>query len=94
MLCGLLDCFILVAVILNAFSSPNEDVKTAASFALGAVAVGNLSYYLPFVLKQIDTQTKRQYLLLHSLKVGAGSCWVAAEAHSRPCLIPQCVSLI
>ncbi|XP_067930479.1 cullin-associated NEDD8-dissociated protein 1-like [Watersipora subatra] len=56
------------AVILNAFSSANEDIKTAASYALGAVAVGNLSKYLPFVLKEIDSQTKRQYLLLHSLK--------------------------
>ena len=60
---------IVVAVILGAFSSSNEDIKTAASYALGAVAVGNLTKYLPFVLKEIDSQTKRQYLLLHSLKV-------------------------
>ena len=60
---------IVAAVILGAFSSSNEDIKTAASYALGAVAVGNLTKYLPFVLKEIDSQTKRQYLLLHSLKV-------------------------
>jgi hypothetical protein len=34
----------------------------------GNVAVGNLSKMLPFVLKDIETQPKRQYLLLHSLK--------------------------
>lgn len=56
-------------MILRAFSSVSEEIKTAASFALGAVAVGNLSYYLPFVLREIDSQPKRQYLLLHSLKV-------------------------
>lgn len=60
-------------MILQAFSSPNEDIKTAASFALGAVAVGNLTHYLPFVLKEIDSQSKRQYLLLHSLKVSLNS---------------------
>ncbi|PIK52686.1 putative cullin-associated NEDD8-dissociated protein 1-like [Apostichopus japonicus] len=32
------------------------------------VSVGNLTQYLPFVLKEIETQPKRQYLLLHSLK--------------------------
>lgn len=75
--CSVMNCNIennvilspVIAVILSAFSSSNEDIKTAASYALGAVAVGNLTKYLPFVLKEIDSQTKRQYLLLHSLKV-------------------------
>lgn len=43
-------------------------MKSAASHALGAVAVGNLNYYLPFILNEIEAQPKRQYLLLHSLK--------------------------
>ena len=30
--------------------------------------IGNLDSYVPFVLKEIETQPKRQYLLLHSLK--------------------------
>jgi hypothetical protein len=34
----------------------------------GNVAVGNLSKMLPFVLLEIESQPKRQYLLLHSLK--------------------------
>lgn len=55
-------------VLLEAFSSQSEDVKTAASFALGNVSVGNLTEYLPFVLKEIGEQPRRQYLLLHSLK--------------------------
>ena len=33
----------------------------------GNVSVGNLAKFLPFVLEQIQT-SKRQYLLLHSLK--------------------------
>lgn len=43
-------------------------MKTAASCALGSVAVGSLSDYLPFLLKEICSQPRRQYLLLHSLK--------------------------
>lgn len=54
--------------IIDAFSSPSEEVKSAASFALGNVAVANLSYYLPFVLQQIENRNKKQFLLLHSLK--------------------------
>ncbi|KAL4655691.1 cullin-associated NEDD8-dissociated protein 1-like [Arapaima gigas] len=58
----------LKAVILEAFSSTNEEVKSAASCALGNICVGNLKEYLPFMLKEIGSQPKRQYLLLHSLK--------------------------
>ncbi len=43
-------------------------VKTAASCALGSMAVGSLNDYLPFLLKEISSQPRRQYLLLHSLK--------------------------
>lgn len=58
----------LKGVIMEAFGSPNEEVKSAASFALGNICVGNLGEYLPFMLKEIGSQPKRQYLLLHSLK--------------------------
>ncbi|KAK9750059.1 hypothetical protein RND81_02G170400 [Saponaria officinalis] len=55
-------------IIIESFQSPFEEIKSAASYALGNVAVGNLSKYLPFILDQIDYQQKKQYLLLHSLK--------------------------
>ncbi|XP_008945811.1 PREDICTED: cullin-associated NEDD8-dissociated protein 1-like, partial [Merops nubicus] len=58
----------LKTVILEAFASPSEEVKSAASYALGSVSVGSLKEYLPFMLKEIGSQPKRQYLLLHSLK--------------------------
>ena len=35
---------------------------------LGKIAAGNLTLYLPFLLKEIQANPKRQYLLLHSLK--------------------------
>ncbi|NXW13367.1 CAND1 protein, partial [Circaetus pectoralis] len=58
----------LKTVIMEAFTSPSEEVKSAASYALGNISVGNLKEYLPFMLKEIGSQPKRQYLLLHSLK--------------------------
>jgi len=54
--------------ILNAFSHQTEEVKSAASYALGNIALGNLQEYLPFILHEIESARNRQYLLLHSLK--------------------------
>ncbi|KAM9409522.1 cullin-associated NEDD8-dissociated protein 2 [Pholidichthys leucotaenia] len=59
--------------IMEAFSSSSEEVKTAASCALGGLAVGSLDEYLPPLLKEISSQ-KRQYLLLHSLKDVISAC--------------------
>ncbi|XP_077989699.1 cullin-associated NEDD8-dissociated protein 1-like isoform X1 [Glandiceps talaboti] len=76
----------LQSVIIHAFSSPNEEVKSAASYALGNISVGNLSLYLPFVLHEIETQPKRQYLLLHSLKeiIACESVSAKAVEHIKP----------
>ncbi|KAM3621297.1 uncharacterized protein V6R79_009075 [Siganus canaliculatus] len=61
-------------VILEAIASTNEELKTAASCALGSMAVGSLNDYLPFLLKEISSQPRRQYLLLHSLKEVISAC--------------------
>ncbi|CAD6191560.1 unnamed protein product [Caenorhabditis auriculariae] len=53
---------------MGAFETGSEDLKAAAAHALGALAVGNLHKFLPFILKQIQSQLKHQYLLLHALK--------------------------
>ena len=55
-------------------------VKSAASHALGSVAVGNLAAFLPFILAQIEVQPRRQYLLLHSLKEVITSLSSGSEA--------------
>ncbi|XP_039172622.1 cullin-associated NEDD8-dissociated protein 1 [Eucalyptus grandis] len=56
------------SIVIESFQSPFEEIKSAASYALGNIAVGSLPKYLPFILDQIDNQQKKQYLLLHSLK--------------------------
>eukprot|EP00051_Salpingoeca_urceolata_P019516 m.285525 g.285525 ORF g.285525 m.285525 type:complete len:1495 (-) comp19434_c6_seq2:106-4590(-) len=58
----------LVDIIVSAFRSPHEEVKSTAACALGSVCVGNLPKYLPFVLSEIKRQPTWQYLLLHALK--------------------------
>jgi cullin-associated NEDD8-dissociated protein 1 len=60
---------LLVAVFGAALDSPVEDVKQAASIALGGVTVGCMDKFLPFVLDQVTAHPTRQYLLLHSLRV-------------------------
>lgn len=58
----------LLDIILEAFNSSSEDVKSAGSYALGCVAVGNLDKFLPIILHEIEARNKRQYLILHSLR--------------------------
>uniref|UniRef100_A0A1I7RSB0 TIP120 domain-containing protein n=2 Tax=Bursaphelenchus xylophilus TaxID=6326 RepID=A0A1I7RSB0_BURXY len=55
-------------LITNSFNSTSEERKTAASFAFGALACGNLEKYLPALLNEISSQPNRQYVLLHALK--------------------------
>ncbi|XP_055377296.1 cullin-associated NEDD8-dissociated protein 1 [Condylostylus longicornis] len=66
--CDLSSIDLLPQTIIECFGASSEDVKSAASHALGAVAVGNLQTYLPLILYEIEVQPRRQYLLLHSLK--------------------------
>ncbi|XP_012664685.1 cullin-associated NEDD8-dissociated protein 2 isoform X2 [Otolemur garnettii] len=63
----------LKAVLLEALGSPSEDVRAAASYALGRVGAGNLPDFLPFLLGQIKAEPRRQYLLLHSLREALGA---------------------
>ena len=43
-------------------------ISFLAAYALGNISVGNLAFFLPLVLREIQSHVKRQYLLLHSLK--------------------------
>ncbi|XP_068013837.1 cullin-associated NEDD8-dissociated protein 1-like isoform X1 [Melanerpes formicivorus] len=68
----------LQAVLLEAFASPSEEEKAAASYALGSIGVGSLQQFLPFLLREIGSQPRRQYLLLTSLRELLGACPPAA----------------
>jgi cullin-associated NEDD8-dissociated protein 1 len=59
----------LQQILLDIFSSPSDDLRTAASYTLGYIGIRNLNSHIPFLLNEIArSQTKRQYLLLHSLR--------------------------
>ncbi|CAF0970643.1 unnamed protein product [Adineta steineri] len=59
----------LQQILLEIFSSPSDDLRTAASYTLGYIGIRNLNAHIPFLLSEIArSQTKRQYLLLHSLR--------------------------
>ena len=57
----------LLDVVIGAFSSPTEEIRAAASYALGSSA-GNLQLYLPVILQELEAKPRRRYLLLHLLK--------------------------
>jgi len=57
-------------LILACFAGEQEDIKMAAAFALGHLAVGNMTLYLPTILQSVDTSSHHphQYFLLVALK--------------------------
>lgn len=57
----------LESIIIDTFNDNTEDIKSSASFCLGNMAVGNLTFYLPLILKDINNEN-HQYLLFHSLR--------------------------
>ena len=58
---------VLKDLIVGCFNSKSEGTKTAAAYALGRLAVGNMTIYLPVILESIGAHT-HQYLLLVALK--------------------------
>lgn len=60
----------LSSLLLQCFDHPSEDVKHAAAYALGHVAVGNMPAFLPLILSSLTeaTHVRTIYLLLLSLK--------------------------
>ncbi|PIA55279.1 hypothetical protein AQUCO_00800179v1 [Aquilegia coerulea] len=83
-------------IVIESFQSPFEEIKSAASYALGNIAVGNLSKYLPFILDQIDNQQKKQYLLLHSLKevIARQSVGKAGQAEFQATSVEKILKLL
>ena len=59
----------LATICLQFFEASSEDVKHAASYALGRSAVGNVNAFLPSILSALESAVnKTRYLLLSALK--------------------------
>ena len=52
----------------KSFEDQSEEVKSAAAFALGNLALGNLSKVVPYILEELSEKEERRYLLLQSLR--------------------------
>ncbi|KAH9982078.1 TIP120-domain-containing protein [Lactifluus volemus] len=50
------------------FASDQEDVRTAAAFAAGNIAIGNLHLFLPVITQLVKQDDSKRLLALHALK--------------------------
>ena len=50
------------------FTAEQEEVRTAAAFAAGNIAVGNLHHFLPLIVKMVEHDQEKRLLSLHALK--------------------------
>ncbi|KAG5651284.1 hypothetical protein H0H81_009201 [Sphagnurus paluster] len=56
------------------FSSEQEEVRVAAAFATGNIAIGNLQQFLPPIVQLVESDPKRRLLSLHALKEVVTHC--------------------
>lgn len=83
----------ILSIHMSSFDIENEEIKHAASYALGRASIGSPTFFLPSIVEALDTSdAKRQYLLLSSLrefiqcqKKGGGP----SVADSIPIILPQ-----
>lgn len=63
-----LDVADLFSIVFGYFSSPSEEVKYAAAFALGNISLGNVEKSLPSILDAIRKNDTQRFLLFITLK--------------------------
>ncbi|KZT24708.1 TIP120-domain-containing protein [Neolentinus lepideus HHB14362 ss-1] len=50
------------------FTADQEEIRTAAAFAAGNIAIGNLHHFLPSVIKIVKNDPQKRLLALHAVK--------------------------
>ncbi|KAJ3295312.1 Cullin-associated NEDD8-dissociated protein 1 [Borealophlyctis nickersoniae] len=58
----------LDGILFELFSSPSEEIKQAAAFALGNVALGNLDHYMKSIFDVVKTGGQKRYLTLVAIR--------------------------
>ncbi|KAI0344168.1 ARM repeat-containing protein [Trametopsis cervina] len=56
------------------FGAEQEEIRTAAAFAAGNIAVGNLHHFLPVIVKMVEKDPVKRLLSLHALKEVVTHC--------------------
>jgi cullin-associated NEDD8-dissociated protein 1 len=53
---------------IDRFTADNEEIRTAAAFAAGNIAIGNSQHFLPPIIKLVRTDASRRLYALHAIK--------------------------
>ncbi|GLB36748.1 putative TATA-binding protein interacting (TIP20) [Lyophyllum shimeji] len=56
------------------FESEQEELRIAAAFAAGNIAIGNLRQFLPAIVQLVESDPKKRLLALHALKEVVTHC--------------------
>lgn len=59
---------------IDLFGSTDEDIRSAAAFAAGNIAIGNLHLFLPAIVKLVQIDKEKRLLALHALKEVVSNC--------------------
>ncbi|KAJ3507237.1 hypothetical protein NLJ89_g6418 [Agrocybe chaxingu] len=55
-------------LVVEHFGSEQEEMRAAAAFAAGNIAIGNLHQFLPAIVKMVESDPKKRLLALHASK--------------------------
>ncbi|KDQ53024.1 hypothetical protein JAAARDRAFT_137841 [Jaapia argillacea MUCL 33604] len=58
----------LFACSITYFTAEQDEVRSAAAFAAGNVAIGNLHHFLPTIVKMVKSDAQKRLLSLHAVK--------------------------
>ncbi|PPQ63540.1 hypothetical protein CVT24_004770 [Panaeolus cyanescens] len=61
-------------LVIELFSSEAEETRSAAAFAAGNIAIGNLQQFLPTIISMVQSDQKRRLLALHAAKEVVTHC--------------------
>jgi len=77
----------LLPTVTKGFTAESEETRSAASFALGSIAAGKLDFFVPHLLREVESSS-HDYLMLHAFKemLGASGEGLASFA---PQLLPK-----
>lgn len=60
--------------VIDHFGAEQEEIRSAAAFAAGNIAIGNLQQFLPAIVEMIKTDSKKRFLALHAAKEVVTHC--------------------
>ena len=58
----------VIGLIDSLFTAEDSDVKAAASHSLGHISIGNLEFFLPMIIKSIQSDEKNKFLRLMAIR--------------------------